>query len=67
MKLYTIDCPACRVLEKKLTLKGIPFEKIFDEKLFERLGYIDFPRLELDNGKTLSFTEAIAWLKEEKT
>ena len=35
MKLYTIDCPACRVLEKKLTLKGIPFEKIFDEELFE--------------------------------
>ena len=46
MKLYTIDCPACRVLEKKLTLKGISFEKIFDEELFERLGYIDFPILE---------------------
>ena len=67
MKLYTIDCPACRVLERKLTLKGISFEKIFDEELFEKLGYVDFPILELDNGKTLNFIDAVAWLKEGKT
>lgn len=67
MKLYTIDCPACRVLENKLTIQGFSYEKIYDEKLFQKLGYIDFPLLELDDGKVLNFLDAIAWLKEEKT
>ena len=30
-KLYTIDCPACRVLEAKLQAANIEYETITDE------------------------------------
>ena len=35
IELYTTGCPQCLILEKKLDLKGIPYEKVTDFKTEE--------------------------------
>lgn len=59
--LYTIDCPKCRVLEKKLNEKGISFitNKDVDEMLSK--GIQSTPVLEVD-GNLLFFSDAISWV-----
>lgn len=63
IKLYTIGCPACNVLEQKLKAKNIEFEKITDETVFREKGIEWFPQLELDNGILLGIKDANNWLK----
>lgn len=63
--LYTIGCPQCTVLEKKLTKAGIEFNTVSDLATLEAKGMIQFPLLEVD-GTILSFTEANKWLKEKQ-
>ena len=63
--LYTINCPQCIILEKKLKIDGIRFDVIEDEAVFNEKGITLFPVLEVDD-KMLSFTEAVQWLKEIK-
>lgn len=60
--LYTIGCPACMVLEKKLNSHGISFLKVEDEKEFDRLGIVNFPVLSV-NGYLMDFDEAIKAIK----
>ena len=66
MKLYTIDCPACQVLEKKLDLKNLSYEKIYDEKIHDEKKVVNFPVLELDNGELLNFSEAVKWVNSKE-
>lgn len=64
IKLYTIDCPKCKVLEKKLQSKNIEYEKIKDfdtNALFEQ-GYRTLPLLEIE-GKIYTYEQAIEYLK----
>ena len=61
MKLYTIDCPACRVLEKKLDQKGIEYDKVTDEQIFNELEINVFPVLEFE-GTLYTFAEAVSML-----
>ena len=63
--LYTINCPQCIVLEKKLKIDGIHFDIVEDEAIFNEKGITLFPVLEVDD-KMLSYSEAIQWLKEIK-
>lgn len=63
IKLYTIECPACNVLMKKLMMKDIPFVKITDPKAFEDLNIEVFPMLQIDDGPLMSYSEALKWLK----
>jgi hypothetical protein len=65
-KLYTIDCPACRVLEAKLQAANIEYETITDEKIFDELQIDTFPMLEIEDGILLSFSGAITYIKEGK-
>lgn len=60
--LYTIHCPQCNVLEKKLQQKGIQFEVVEDREYILSLGIKSAPVLEV-NGERMSFTKAMAWLK----
>lgn len=62
--LYTIDCPKCIVLEKKLKQKNIEFVKISDEETLIKKGFEDahFPILEV-GGLEMSYRTAIEWLK----
>lgn len=58
---YTIDCPACNVLEQKLIRKGVEFEKVNDLDTLREKGLEVFPVLEVEN-KMLSYSEAIKWV-----
>ncbi len=64
IKLYTIDCPQCLVLEKKLSLKGIQFETIKDKELMQQMGIDAVPILEV-NGEKMDFTNAVKWVNEQ--
>lgn len=59
--LYTIHCPACNVLEKKLKSKNISFEIVDDEEILNKLNIVNFPVMSL-NGSLLSYREAIEWI-----
>lgn len=64
--LYTIGCPTCKVLEKKLQQKGIPFETITDtDKVVEvgrNAGIKSAPILQVDDNY-YSFADAVKYLK----
>lgn len=61
IKLYTIDCPKCKVLETKLTSKNIDFEIVKDVSIMKDLGITTTPVLEVD-GKLLNFIDAINYV-----
>lgn len=63
--LYTISCPQCLVLESKLKKAEIPFEICDDIAIMKEKGYVVLPVLEVD-GKALSFSEAIKWIRGEE-
>lgn len=65
MKLYTVGCPKCHVLEKKLQAKGIDFEIVDDKSIMEREGITSLPVLELEDGKRLSFSEAVQYVNSK--
>lgn len=68
INLYTINCPKCLVLEKKLDKAQIEYNKITDrEKIVEisnQTGLKSAPILEVD-GKFMKFENAVDWLKHE--
>ena len=61
IKLYTIDCPKCKVLETKLKSKNIDFEIVKDVSIMKDLGITTTPVLEVD-GKLLNFIDAINYV-----
>lgn len=60
---YTIECPQCVILEKKLKGKNVSFEKVDDEQELVSKGFQGktFPLLEVD-GKLMEYKEAVAWI-----
>lgn len=60
--LYTTGCPKCRILEKKLTDKGIEFEKIDDRQAILADGIEEVPALKLPSGIILSYYQAVRWV-----
>lgn len=56
--LYTVDCPKCKVLEKKLNNANISFEVCKDTKLMAERNISKLPILEVD-GEMLTFKEAV--------
>ena len=56
--LYTVDCPKCKVLEKKLNNANISFEVCKDTKLMAERNISKLPMLEED-GEMLTFKEAV--------
>lgn len=64
MILYTIGCPQCNVLEKKLTMKGVQYEACTDREKMMELGIKFAPALQLDNGEIMNFVQANKWLNQ---
>lgn len=60
MKLYSTECPKCKILEKKLNSKHISFEKItdFDYNKMKEKGFNFAPILENDVGVLMNFSDA---------
>lgn len=68
--LYTIDCPKCLVLEKKLAERGIGFKTIKDKELMLQLGFSEVPILRVvskdnNNYVDMNFTEAVQWINKQ--
>lgn len=61
--LYTIDCPRCKVLEKKLNQAMIEYETFTDKDKMIEMGMSAMPILEVD-GERMEYVEAIKWIKE---
>ena len=61
--LYTIDCPNCIILEKKLKQKNIMYLKVSDKEtiIAKGVGDSSFPILEV-NGIIMSYKAAIQWI-----
>jgi len=63
---YTIGCPACNVLEKKLNSKHIEYEAITDKDKMIKMGMEQFPMMAIDDGPLMSYTESVAWVNAQE-
>jgi hypothetical protein len=63
--LYTVDCPKCMVLEKKLNKANISYEICRDEDIMGQKNISNLPTLEVD-GILYSFKEAVDWINGGK-
>lgn len=59
--LYSIHCPMCMVLEKKLQSANIDYKIETDEDLMLDKGFVTLPILEVD-GNAMDFKAAIDWI-----
>ena len=64
--LYTIDCPNCLILEKKLKSKNVEFLRVSDRSTLEAKGFggSSFPILEVD-GVVMNYKTAISWINNQ--
>ena len=63
--IYTIGCPACNVLIKKIVQKDLQATLIQDQKTFDELNIDVFPMMRIDNGPLMNYQEALSWLKNQ--
>lgn len=63
VQFYTIDCPACNILEQRLNNANIAYEKINDVNIIQKEGIFQLPVLKVDN-ELLSYKQALDWVKE---
>lgn len=61
VRLYTIDCPKCKILEKKLSQANIKYETCKDKATMLVRGFDFLPVLEVD-GNMMGFKEAVDWI-----
>ena len=61
--LYTIGCPACQILEKRLDASGIEYRVVTDKNEMKEKGFEILPVLEV-NGNVMKYAEAIRWVKD---
>ena len=61
--LYTIDCPKCKILEKKLEQANIEYETCKDTNIMAEKGFDFMPVLDVD-GQVMNFGEAVKWVNE---
>lgn len=66
IKFYTIDCPACNVLQKKMDAKNIAYDIVKDEAIFVEKGIEVFPMLEIDGGPLMDFSTARKWVDSQE-
>lgn len=59
--LYTIHCPACNVLAKKLDAKNIPYTVVDNLEELEAKGMHQFPLLEVDS-TIYNYSEAVKFV-----
>lgn len=61
--LYTVDCPKCKVLEKKLNNANIEYTVCKDTKIMTEKNIIKLPMLSVDD-KLLTFKEAVDMINQ---
>lgn len=63
VRLYTIDCPKCKILEMKLKQKNVKYEICKDKSVILSRGFDLMPVLDVD-GQVMNFGEAVRWINE---
>ena len=63
--LYSIGCPKCEVLEKKLKQNNIDFDIVSSKEEILSLGITEVPVLKVED-KYLSFSDAIKFINNQK-
>lgn len=61
--LYTIDCPKCKILEKKLSQANIEYEVCKNRETIVSKGFDLMPVLDVD-GQFMNFGEAVKWVNK---
>ena len=61
--VYTVGCPRCLILEKKLVQANISYRVCEDKEKMIAKGIDHLPVMEVD-GKMLGFAEAVKWINE---
>lgn len=64
MILYSIGCPRCNVLKRKLDELNLKYIIQNDENIIISEGLDEMPVLEIEDGRRMGFSEAIEWLKK---
>ena len=65
IKVYTIDCIKCKILEDKLKAKAIDYERVTDTAQMTADGVdIDapFPFMKVDDGEILGYGAAVKFV-----
>lgn len=62
--LYTIGCPKCKILEKKLKEKKIKYEEFSNEEEMLKLNITHVPMLKVDK-ELLDFGQAVKWINNK--
>jgi len=62
LRLYSTNCPKCKVLETKLNNKNISYEVCTDIDEMRLLKIMSAPVLEMEDGSRLNFTDAVKWV-----
>ena len=63
IKVYTIHCPKCNVLVKKLEQANISFQIIDDITILEKLNIDIYPKMQINDGDLLDFKAACEYIK----
>lgn len=61
--LYTIGCPNCKTLERRLNAKQIEYTTITDVDIMNAKGIKSAPMLEV-NGEIFNFGKALQWVNK---
>ena len=61
--VYTIHCPACKILEKKLQNAGLTYAVIDDVEKMKNIE--QFPMMQVNCGPLMTLKEANQWIKEK--
>ena len=62
IKFFSTYCPRCRVLQEKLDSKNIQYITCTDREEMIKLGLVNAPALQLEDGQLLDFGKAIKWI-----
>lgn len=60
--VYTIHCPACNVLEKKLAAAGLAYEVVDDVTQMTDIKI--FPMMTVDGGDRMTYKQSVDWVRE---
>ena len=60
--IYTTHCPKCKILEKKLKDKGIPFKICDEPEELAKAGIRSVPVLESPDGTRMDYFSAVKFV-----
>lgn len=65
IRLFSTNCPKCKLLEGKLSSKNVNYEVCTDIEEMKSLKIMSAPVLQLDDGTLLSFGDAVRWVNSK--